>query len=106
MGRIKDAINSPIENLIRQRGINKAQLMSDYKNGMGSGHLRIKYRISQEILTKIIKENTNSNIENKRKESIEKVKIIYTPLPEKKAKNAENISLADAIKRVEKGEER
>ena len=101
MGRIKEILNEPLKNLLRNKSIDKNALLDDYSKGIKLEYLRIKYKISEQLLDEIIKNYVTIEIKNKRKESIEKINKIPTPLEKNKNEKHEKVSLDDAIRGVE-----
>lgn len=87
------------------------EIIKDYENGLAIFHIKNKYGITNETLRKIIREHANKDTAKKRQDVHDKVKdynelIKFNKLSNNKEHTKSDMSLKEAIKNVERGEER
>lgn len=110
MGIIKDMMNDPMKKFLEKRGIDPQRVIEQYARGKSREHIRASFRITEEQLSYIIDQYDKNKLEKIRKTALNKWKGygLNNPLgrpKENKEQTNTKISLAEAIKNVEKGGE-
>ena len=101
-------INQQIKLNIERKNVNIKELIDKYEKGMSDGHIRIIYKLNEEEMGYILRNNLTPRIIKNRQETIRKLDTFKMNMMGLKNEDVDNskLTLQDAIDLVEGNNDR